>query len=129
MKNLAVIGRILFALPIGLMGINHFIMTPVFTEQLKCSLIPNGVFTILISGLMLLIVSLSILFNKYTKIACLWLAGLLFLFIITIHIPGLFSTDSNVAQWAFIQLLKDTSLMGGAILLSVFLGCSTNKVD
>jgi putative oxidoreductase len=121
MKALAIIGRILFALPVGLMGINHFIMTPVFTEQLKGSLIPNGAFAIMISGLMLLIVSVSIIFNKYTKIACLWLAGLLFLFITTIHIPGLFSNEPNVAQWAFIELLKDTSLMGGAILLAVLL--------
>jgi len=122
MKNLSTIGRILFALPIGLMGVNHFIMTPIFTAQLEGSLIPNGAFTIMVSGLMLIIVSLSLILNKFTKIACFWFAGLLLLFIVAIHIPGLFSPEHNVAQWAYIELLKDSSLMGGALLLAAIIG-------
>jgi len=45
---------------------------------------------------------------------------LLFIFILTIHIPGLFSLDVKVVQTQLIELLKDTSLMGSAILIAVF---------
>ena len=40
LKTFSCIGRILFALPIGMMGLNHFLMTPLFAQQLKESLIP-----------------------------------------------------------------------------------------
>jgi uncharacterized membrane protein len=121
MKYFSLIGRILFALPIALMGINHFLMTPLFAQQLKESIIPNGAFVIMISGLMLIVVSVFILLNKFVEIASLWLIGLLFLIISTIHIPGLFASDPNVAQLAYIELLKTTSLMGGAIMIAIYL--------
>jgi uncharacterized membrane protein len=120
MKNLAVIGRILFALPFGIMGLNHFLMKDIFLGMMS-SFIPGGAYTILITGILLIIASISIMLNKYVKIACYWLAGMLFLFIVTIHIPGLFETDPKIASLALIELLKDTSLMGGAIMLAVFL--------
>jgi uncharacterized integral membrane protein len=50
------------------------------------------------------------------KVATILLAVLLLIFILTIHIPALF----NVEKWQFalIELLKDTSLMGGALMIS-----------
>ena len=45
------------------------------------------------------------------------LAGLLFIFIITIHIPGLIKGYSTLT---FIELLKDTGLMGGAIMIALY---------
>jgi len=41
---------------------------------------------------------------------------LLFIFIITIHIPGLFTSDWQIA---LVELLKDTGLMGGAIMIAI----------
>lgn len=117
MKNLGIIGRILFALPFGIMGLNHFLMTDLFVGQLT-SFIPGGGFTILLIGAMLIIASISIMLNQYVKIACFWLAGLLFLFIVTIHIPQILS---GAWQLPFIELLKDTSLMGGAIMIALYL--------
>ncbi len=117
MKNLGVIGRILFALPFGIMGLNHFLMTDMFVGQLT-SFIPGGGFTILLIGAMLIIASISIMLNQYVKITCFWLAGLLFLFIVTIHIPQLFT---GAWQLPLIELLKDTSLLGGAIMIALYL--------
>ncbi len=116
MKNLAIIGRILFALPFGIMGLNHFLMTNVFLGMMS-SFIPGGAYTILITGAFLIIASISIMLNKNIKIACFGLAALLFIFIVTIHIPGLFTPDW---QTALIELLKDTGLMGGAIMIGVY---------
>lgn len=120
MKKLAVLGRILFALPFGILGLNHFLMTDVFIGMMS-SFIPGGAYTILVSGLLLIVASISIILNKNIKIACFGLAFLLFIFITTIHIPGLFNTDPKIAQLALIELLKDTGLMGGAIMIAVYL--------
>jgi putative oxidoreductase len=116
MKNLAIIGRILFALPFGIMGLNHFLMKDYFIGIMS-SFIPGGAYTILLTGFLLILASILIIANKFIKTVCYSLAGLLFIFIITIHSPGL-----STANWqiAFIELLKDTGLMGGAIMIALY---------
>jgi Predicted membrane protein len=116
MKKLAVLGRILFALPFGIMGLNHFLMTDVFIGMMS-SFIPGGAFTVLLTGALLIAGCISIILNKNLKIACFGLAGFLFIFIVTIHIPGLFTSNWQIA---LVELLKDTGLMGGAIMIAVF---------
>ncbi|HJV78762.1 MAG TPA: hypothetical protein VJ602_10310 [Paludibacter sp.] len=116
MKKLAILGRILFALPFGIMGLNHFLMTNVFIGMMS-SFIPGGAFTVLLTGALLIAGCISIVLNKNLKIACFGLAGLLFIFIATIHIPGLFTANWQIA---LVELLKDTGLMGGAIMIAVF---------
>lgn len=122
MKKLAIIGRILFALPFGILGLNHFLMTDVFLGMMS-SFIPGGAYTILVTGVLLIAASISIILNKYIKIACFGLAGLLFIFIVSIHIPGLVSLDPKIAQFALIELLKDTGLMGGALMIAIYYDC------
>ncbi len=116
MKKLAILGRILFALPFGIMGLNHFLMTDVFIGMMS-SFIPGGAFTVLLTGALLIAGCISIVLNKNIKVACFGLAGLLFIFIVTIHIPGLFTANWQIA---LVELLKDTGLMGGAIIIAVF---------
>ena len=89
MKYLTTIGRILFALPFGIMGLNHFLMTSYYVGMMS-TFIPGGGYTILITGLALIAACISIIAKKYVQLSCLLLAILLFLFILTIHIPGLF---------------------------------------
>jgi len=122
MKKLAIIGRILFALPFGILGLNHFLMTDVFLGMMS-SFIPGGAYTILVTGALLIAASISIILNKYIKVACFGLAGLLFIFIVSIHIPGLVNLDPKVAQFALIELLKDTALMGGALMIAIYYDC------
>ena len=119
MKNLSIIGRILFALPFGIIGLNHFLFTEIYLGMLT-SFIPEGVFTIFLTGAVLIGASISIIFNKYIKTACFILAALLLIFILTIHIPGLFSPDLKTTQFALMELLKDTGLMGGALMIAVY---------
>lgn len=118
MKNITAIGRILYALPFALFGINHLIMKDYYLGMLT-SFIPLGAYTIIITGILLIAASISIITKKYVKQATIMLAALLFIFIITIHIPHLFS-DSSDKTSVLIALLKDISLMGGSILLAGF---------
>jgi putative oxidoreductase len=115
MKKLTSIGRILFAVPFGILGLNHFFMTDFYLGMLT-SFIPGMGFSIFIVGLVLIAASVCIIINKYVVLACLSLAALLFLFILTIHIPNLFIPEKTTI--AMIELMKDTALLGGALLLA-----------
>jgi len=125
MKNLSILGRILFALPFGIFGLNHFLMVDFFTGMLT-SFIPGTGFTVLLTGILLIAASLSIIFRKFVRIACLLLAALLLIFILTIHVPGLVE-QGETAQMAMMQLLKDTALMGGALIIASLYEPEYNK--
>jgi uncharacterized membrane protein YphA (DoxX/SURF4 family) len=115
MKNLTAIGRILFAIPFALFGINHFLMLNYYLGMLT-SFVPLGAYTIILTGIMLIAVSISIITKILVKFSTLMLAFLLFIFIITIHIPHLITeVDKTIT---IIALLKDISLMGGSLMIS-----------
>jgi uncharacterized membrane protein YphA (DoxX/SURF4 family) len=115
MNNISLIGRILYALPFGVMGLNHFLMKDVFTGMLT-SFIPGSSYTVLLTGVLLILACLSIIFRIYIRTICFSLAGLLLLFILSIHIPGII--NGKDAPIPFIMLLKDTSLMGGSLIIA-----------
>ena len=117
MRNIATIGRILFALPFGILGLNHFLMTDTFLGMIS-SFLPGGGYTILLTGALLVAASICIILNKFIKVVCFSLAGILFLFIVTIHIPHLLSSIPDVHQEGLFGLLKDTGLMGGALIIA-----------
>jgi putative oxidoreductase len=119
MKQLAIIGRILFAIPIIAIGLSHFLMTPEFLTKLEHSLIPGSMYTVLLSGAMLIIASVFIILNKYVKIACLWLAGMLFVIITTIHIPNLFYPE--LFNLSLMETLQDTALLGASLMIAYYL--------
>lgn len=119
MKQLAIIGRILFALPFAIIGLTHFLMTTDFLEMLSHSLFPGSIYAVILSGAMLIVASISILLNKYVKVACIWLAGMLFVIIVSIHVPNLFYPDHF--EYALNQLLKDSALLGASLMISFYL--------
>jgi uncharacterized membrane protein YphA (DoxX/SURF4 family) len=115
MKNITTIGRILFALPFAIFGINHFLMLDYYLGMLT-SFIPLGAYTIILTGIMLIGASISIITKKLVKLSTFMLAFLLFIFIITIHIPHLLAGPDKTAT--LIALLKDVSLMGGSLMIA-----------
>jgi putative oxidoreductase len=115
MKKLTTVGRILFAIPFALFGINHFLMLDYYLGMLT-SFVPLGAYTIILTGIMLIAASISIMTKILVKFSTLMLAVLLFIFIITIHIPHLISDADKTIT--IIGLLKDISLMGGSLMIS-----------
>jgi putative oxidoreductase len=115
MKKLTTAGRILFAVPFALFGINHFLMLNYYLGMLT-SFVPLGAYTIILTGIMLIAASVSIITKVLVKLSTLLLAFLLVIFIITIHIPHLFiDADKTIT---IIALLKDISLLGGALMIA-----------
>lgn len=115
MKNLTSLGRILFALPFAVFGINHLLMMDYYIGMLT-SFIPLGAYTIILTGLVLIAVSISIITKKFVKLSTIILAVLLLLFILTIHIPHLI--EGSDRPTTLIALLKDISLMGGSLMIA-----------
>jgi putative oxidoreductase len=115
MKKITTLGRILFAVPFAIFGINHFLMTDYYLGMLT-SFIPLGAYTIILTGIMLIAASISIITKKFIKQATLLLAFLLLIFILTIHIPHLFNGSDKTAT--LIALFKDISLMGGSMMIA-----------
>ena len=115
MKKITTIGRILFAIPFALFGINHFLMTEYYIGMLT-SFIPLGAYTIILTGIMLIAASISIILKIFVKFSTIMLAILLFIFIVTIHIPHLIQDSDKTAT--IIALLKDISLMGGSLMIA-----------
>lgn len=111
------IARILFAIPFGVIGINHFFVVDFF-EGMLTSFIPGGGFTVVFTGALLVAASISIILKKYIVISCWLLTILLGLFILTIHIPNLFNYQGDAMQFVIMQLIKDTALMGGALMIA-----------
>lgn len=114
------LGRILFAIPFLVMGINHFLMMDIFTGMLS-SFIPGGGYTVLLTGVFLIAAAIAIILNKWIPVICYLLAALLFIFILTIHVPGFFGPDMDKEHLVAVHLmnmLKDIGLMGGALLIA-----------
>ena len=122
MKYLTSIGRILFGIPFVLLGLNHFLMIDYYLGMLT-SFIPSEAYTMILTGLMLMAAGVSIILNKLVRLSTLLLALLLFIFILTIHIPHLISDTDKTPT--LIALLKDISLMGGSLMIA---GISREKI-
>jgi putative oxidoreductase len=104
------LARLLFAIPFAVFGILHFI-----TGQNMAALVPvpGGVFWIYVIGALLIAGGIGVATRLLGSWAALGLALLMLLFVVAIHIPGL--GDPATRQMAMGGLLKDTSLMGGAL--------------
>lgn len=117
MKHLTTAGRILFALPFGIMGLNHFLMYN-YLVGIASTFIPGGGWTVIIAGLALIAACISIILKKFISLSCLLLAVLLLLFILTIHIPALFDANPEKFNFAFFGLFADLALMGAALFIA-----------
>ena len=67
MKKITTLGRILFAIPFALFGINHFLMMDYYLGMLT-SFIPLGAYTIILTGIMLIAASISIITKNICEI-------------------------------------------------------------
>ena len=117
MKNLTFIGRILFGIPFAFLGLGHFIELDFFTSEFT-SFIAIGPYSIMLTGIFLIAASVSIITNKFVQVSTIALAILLFVFIVSIHLPNYFSGDDSQKAFAMMAMLKDISLMGGSLIVA-----------
>lgn len=112
MDMLSKIGKYLFALPMGIFGLFHFMNGSQMAGMVP---IPGGVFWVYLTGAALLAACISILINTKAKLACTLLGVMLLIFMLSIHLPAVLSGGGSSAMT---MLLKDTALAGGAWILA-----------
>lgn len=108
----------LLAIVMVVFGITHF-MHPKNMLIYVPGFIPGGIIWVYIVGVAFILAALAFFTNRYVKVAGYLLAGLLFVFVLTIHLPNfLHSGDEEMRQLALVNLLKDTALAGFALYIA-----------
>ena len=100
------IARIMFAIPMLMFGVFHFMNAEFMAENLAPF---GGVIIVYLTGLALIAAAVSIVIKKKAALACLLLGVFLLLTVATVHIPAM-ATD----EMAMSHVLKDLGLAGGA---------------
>ena len=96
-------------------GINHF-LHPKDMLLFVPAFVPGGIICVYIVGIAFILAALAFIINRQVKLAAYFLAALLFIFVLTIHLPNfLHAGDKDMQQLAFINLLKDSALAAFAL--------------
>ncbi|MXV51553.1 DoxX family membrane protein [Pedobacter sp. HMF7647] len=107
--------RALFALPFVVFGVFHF-MNASQMQAAVPSYLPQPIFWVYGTGVCMILGGIALIINKFAKLAGYLLGLLLLSFIIMVHVPGLMKGD----QMEIIAILKDFSLMAGAMFIANF---------
>lgn len=105
-------GRITFAVPFLIFGINHF-MNAQGMGGMVPEYIPGGAIWVYITGVVHILAAIAILIKKWVKIASILLAVMLLIFALTIHLPAFM--EGNQAELG--NILKNIALAGGALVI------------
>lgn len=109
--------RVIFALPFGIFGVFHLLHAQAMAPAVP---LPGGAFWVYLTGVALIAGSLGMMTGILGRAAALGLAALMLVFILAVHLPGL--GNPKLAQMSMIGLLKDTSLLGGALAFAGMAG-------
>ncbi|MFC1729183.1 DoxX family protein [candidate division KSB1 bacterium] len=112
-----IVARVLYALPIFVFGLNHFLKMGDMAAVVP-PFFPFPSFWVALTGLGLIAAATAIVTGKIAKLASLLLGAMLIVFVLTIHIPGLGSSDAMMAQMAMAGMLKDIALAGAAFFMA-----------
>jgi len=117
MDALPTVGKFLFAIPMAVFGMLHFVMAGAMAGMVP-AFVPGGVIWVYITGVALIAAAVAIMINKHAVLAAQLLGVMLLSFALTIHLVALLGGD----QAAMGMVLKDTALAGAAFVLSGVLG-------
>ena len=118
MKHYHIVSRIaiyLLSVVMIVFGAFHFINPHDLLVYVPASL-PGGIIWAYFTGSAFILVGLAFITNNWVKLAGYILAGLLFVFILSIHVPNYLNAgDVEMRSMALINILKDTAIAGFAL--------------
>ena len=120
MQALPKIGRFMYAIPMAVFGMMHFMNAEMMAGMVP---IPGGVLWVYVTGIALIAATVAIITGKHAVLAAQLLGLMLLSFALTIHLPTLLGGD----QAGMSMLLKDLSLSGAAFVLSCVLGAGSGS--
>lgn len=113
MNNLSMAGKYMYAVPMAIFGLFHFMNAGSMTGMVP-SFIPGGIFWVYLTGAALVAAAVAIIIGKRAKMATQLLGLMLVLFALLIHLVSVMNgNDSSMPS-----LLKDIGLAGGAWFMS-----------
>ncbi len=104
------IARILFAVPMAMFGLFHFMNAEAMAEMAPF----GGTIMVYITGVALLAAGVSIIIKKKAALATLLLAVFLILTATLVHVKSMMGGD----EMAMSSILKDVALAGAAFFMS-----------
>lgn len=113
MNALSTFGRIIFAIPFLVFGLMHLFNA---SQMAGIVPVPGGVFWVYLTGLTTIAAGISLITKIKIKLAATLLALQLFIYILLIHLTGVFNPQTMMMSMS--SLLKDLGLMGGAIYIA-----------
>jgi uncharacterized membrane protein YphA (DoxX/SURF4 family) len=116
LEKFIVLGRVFAAAPLAAFGAEHFLNVRAFSPAVP-SWIPFHPFWIIFVGVALFAGALSLAWNRYTKLSSTLLAVMIFIFVLTIHIPRVAASHDRIS-WAVV--LRDTAFAGGFLAFAGF---------
>ena len=108
-------GRLFYAIPLGAFGTEHFTDTKDIASIVP-SWMPWHTFWVYLVGAALIAAALSIILEKYSRLAATLLGCMFLVFVALIHIPNIVAAHGARLFWAI--ALRDTSFGGGAFALA-----------
>jgi uncharacterized membrane protein len=108
-------GRLFYAIPLGVFGTFHFTDTKDVARVVP-SWIPRHTFWVYLVGSALIAAALSIILEKYTRLAATLLGCMFLLFVVLMHIPNIVAKHGARLFWAI--CLRDLAFSGGAFALA-----------
>ena len=120
MNALPTIGRFLYAIPLGIFGLMHFMNAGAMAAMVP---VPGGAVWVYVTGAALLAAALAIAVDRQAVLATRLLGVMLLLFAVSIHLMGIMNApDQAAVQASMSNMLKDTALAGAAWFMSGHLG-------
>ena len=115
-QTLSRIAIVLLALVMAVFGVYHFVYPQNLVGYVP-SFLPNaGNLWVYIPGAAFILAAIAFITNKMVKLASYLLAALLFIFVLTIHLPNFINGGSDeTRQLSLINLLKDTAIAAFAM--------------
>ena len=110
--HFALIARVVFAMPFGAFGMSHLFHARNMAGMLPAWL-PGGELWIYLTGICLILACVAFVTKIQGEKAAFCLVALLLVFVFTLHIPAV--RRGTNPQMARMNLLKDVSLIGGAL--------------
>jgi len=107
---------ILLALVMAVFGVYHFIYPQNLLAYVPSFLPAAGNLWVYIPGAAFILAAIAFITNKMVKTAAYLLAILLFIFVLTIHLPNfLHGSSDEYRQLSLVNLLKDTAIAAFAL--------------
>ncbi|MCI0715877.1 MAG: DoxX family protein [Chlorobi bacterium] len=110
-----VVARILFSMPFLAFGVRHLMYAGQMGGMVP---IPGGAIWVYITGIAMVLAGIAAITKFQGRNAMLLLALMLFIFVVSVQIPAMVSSDAMMKMAGTVSTYKDLGLMGGALLLA-----------